>query len=180
MQKQSKNWPGVQYPLKLLHICLTKLAQEIVLNKNPFPPRQELSLEFFFSRWFQQGIRKLPSFTQQLQSKDVIEGESVRLEVQVKGIPAPSIKWFQNDDELESTMDMQIVNEGDKSALYIPEVFDQDEGDYTVKAENSAGMASSQARLVVKRKWGMQPASAHLSLLAWPVTSTMAWPTIIL
>ena len=93
-----------------------------------------------------------PEFIQQLQSKEVTEGESVRLDVQVKGQPAPSIKWYQNEDELESTMDMQIVHEGDKSALFIPEVFDQDEGVYTVKAENSAGVASCQAQLVVKRK----------------------------
>ena len=50
-------------------------------------------------------------------------------------------------------MDMQIVQDGGgHCALVIPEVFDQDEGVYTVRAENSAGEATCQAQLVVKRK----------------------------
>ena len=98
------------------------------------------------------GATKPPAFVQGLQDQEKSEGDSVRLEVRVAGAPKPNVQWFHNGDELKNSIDIQITEEGDRFVLFIPEVFDDDAGEYTVRAENSAGVASSQTNLVIKSK----------------------------
>ena len=98
------------------------------------------------------GATKPPEFIQGLQDQEKSEGDSVRFEVRVSGAPKPNVQWSHNGDELKNSIDIRITEEGDRRVLFIPEVFDEDAGEYTVRAENSAGVASSQTNLVIKSK----------------------------
>ncbi|ESO99782.1 hypothetical protein LOTGIDRAFT_141571, partial [Lottia gigantea] len=94
-----------------------------------------------------------PSFTEKLSRHEASEGQPVKLTVRVSGHPPPQVTWMREGSKLVSSRDFEIVQEGDIHSLYIPEVFYEDSGKYTVKAENPAGEAQCIAQLVVERKW---------------------------
>lgn len=73
----------------------------------------------------------------------------MRFFVRVAGRPQPVIRWFRNGKEIINSPDFEILHEGDVYTLSIPEVFNEDSGKYTVKAENNAGNAECTAELIV-------------------------------
>eukprot|EP00106_Octopus_bimaculoides_P016754 XP_014784196.1 PREDICTED: titin-like isoform X3 [Octopus bimaculoides] len=91
-----------------------------------------------------------PSFTERLQRRQVKEGESVKLTVRVAGTPAPQVMWYREGSRIVSSPDFEIIQEGDIHTLYIPEVFYEDSGKFTVKAKNPAGEAECMAELRVQ------------------------------
>lgn len=93
-----------------------------------------------------------PSFTERLQKRQVKEGEAVKLTVRVAGTPAPQVMWYREGSHIVSSPDFEIIQEGDIHTLYIPEVFYEDSGKFTVKAKNPAGEAECCAELSVKGK----------------------------
>ena len=58
------------------------------------------------------------------------------------------VSWCFNNEPVVSP-DYQISAFGDNHSLYIPEVFDEDAGRFSVTAENEAGKATCSALLVV-------------------------------
>ena len=93
-----------------------------------------------------------PSFTERLQTKEVKEGNSVHLTVRVAGIPPPEVTWYREGSRIVSSPDFEIVQDGDLHSLYIPEVFYEDSGKFSVMAENQADKASCTAELIVEGK----------------------------
>ena len=91
-----------------------------------------------------------PSFTGRLQTREVKEGASVEFKVQVSGHPPPSIVWLREGCEIISSPDFEISCNGDVHSLYIPEVFYEDSGKFSVQAENAAGQNSCTAELIVE------------------------------
>ena len=59
------------------------------------------------------------------------------------------MKWLFNNEPIVSP-DYQISSVGDTYTLYIPEVFDEDAGRFTVVAENDSGTATCTAILMVQ------------------------------
>lgn len=59
------------------------------------------------------------------------------------------VSWFINGEPVVS-QDYQITMEGDRYALHIPEVFDEDAGRFSVTAENPSGKATCSAVLHVE------------------------------
>ncbi|XP_074662091.1 titin-like isoform X2 [Tubulanus polymorphus] len=100
-----------------------------------------------------------PSFPQRLQSQEVKEGKPVRLTVQVAGAPIPDVTWYREGQKIISSPDFEIVQEGDVHSLYIPEVFYEDSGKFTVAAENPAGRAQCTAELIVEAPSGRESMS---------------------
>ncbi|CAD5225983.1 unnamed protein product [Bursaphelenchus okinawaensis] len=91
-----------------------------------------------------------PSFVVPLQSvKDVAEGTVVKLEAKVK--PANDanlmVVWYQNGRLLGASNRYIVKNELGKVSLEILYVMEQDAGDYRCVATNSAGQASTEAKL---------------------------------
>ncbi|KAG5283757.1 hypothetical protein AALO_G00045780, partial [Alosa alosa] len=80
----------------------------------------------------------------------VTEGESVTLECQISGHPAPGIMWFREDYRIESSIDFQITYEGGYARLVIREAFAEDSGRFTCTATNEAGTISTSCYLLVK------------------------------
>lgn len=93
-----------------------------------------------------------PSFTENLQPHHVREGQPVRLTVRVAGHPRPNVTWYREGSRLISSPDFEIIQEGDFHSLYIPEVFYEDSGKFTVMAQNPAGQAQCSAEVHVQSK----------------------------
>uniref|UniRef100_A0A3B5KA09 Ig-like domain-containing protein n=1 Tax=Takifugu rubripes TaxID=31033 RepID=A0A3B5KA09_TAKRU len=91
-----------------------------------------------------------PNFVQRLQSSTVRQGSQVRLDVRVTGIPSPTVKFYREGAEIQSSADFQILQDGDLYSLLIAEAFPEDSGTYSVTATNSSGRATSTAELLVQ------------------------------
>ena len=91
-----------------------------------------------------------PQFTDRLQTKEVKEGEAVRFTIRVSGRPPPEVTWYREGSQIVSSADFEILQDGDLHTLYIPEVFYEDSGKYTVKAASKAGQAHCTAELIVE------------------------------
>lgn len=71
------------------------------------------------------------------------------------GTPRPDITWFKDGFEVYDTRRFGFLVEGDRYTLVLKESRLTDEGDIRVRATNRAGVASSQATLVVQGEYGM-------------------------
>ncbi|KAJ8248682.1 hypothetical protein COCON_G00233630 [Conger conger] len=87
---------------------------------------------------------------QGLKNVTVIEGESVTLECQISGHPAPGIMWFREDYRIESSIDFQITYENGYARLVIREAFAEDSGRFTCTATSEAGTISTSCYLLVQ------------------------------
>ena len=88
----------------------------------------------------------------------VTEGESLTLECQISGQPAPAIMWFREDYKIESSIDFQISYMSGFARLVIREAFAEDSGRFTCTATSEAGTVSTSCYLLV------QGNNSHLSL----------------
>ncbi len=80
------------------------------------------------------------------------------------GYPPPVIQWFREGFEIQTSRDFQIMTTPTRSTLYIPEVFPEDTGIFTVKIHNPHGMAQCKANLQVQGalRWAIK---VHCCLL---------------
>uniref|UniRef100_A0A8C0H328 Ig-like domain-containing protein n=1 Tax=Chelonoidis abingdonii TaxID=106734 RepID=A0A8C0H328_CHEAB len=83
-----------------------------------------------------------------LKNITVIEGESVTLECYISGHPAPTVSWYREDYQIESSIDFQITFKAGVARLVIREAFAEDSGRFTCTATNAAGTVSTQEHLV--------------------------------
>lgn len=84
----------------------------------------------------------------------VTEGESVTLECQISGQPAPTILWFREDYKIESSIDFQISYMNGFARMVIREAFAEDSGRFTCTATSEAGTVSTSCYLLVKGNSG--------------------------
>uniref|UniRef100_A0A673JHQ4 non-specific serine/threonine protein kinase n=1 Tax=Sinocyclocheilus rhinocerous TaxID=307959 RepID=A0A673JHQ4_9TELE len=91
-----------------------------------------------------------PLFTRKLDVLEVIEGRNARFDCKVSGTPPPQVIWSHFDHPLEESEDIRIVKEGGRHSLIISHVNNEDEGLYTVVAQNSHGEAECAAELYVQ------------------------------
>jgi len=68
----------------------------------------------------------------------------------LSGKPAPTVTWYRNGVQIESSADFHVTQHGDIHSLYIPEVFYEDAGKFTVKARNPGGEIQCTAELIVE------------------------------
>ncbi|XP_067120871.1 titin [Centruroides vittatus] len=95
---------------------------------------------------------KSPVFTKKIQPCRVFEGESGKFECIFTGTPTPNITWFRENFPIQNSKDFQITTTDKKSTLVIREVYLEDSGVFSVKAENRGGSAKSSANLVVEER----------------------------
>jgi kettin, putative len=117
-----------------------------------------------------QADSKPPSFSKKLQPVRAFEGEKAIFVCYFQGTPTPTITWFRENFEMQSSKDFevspflliinkliinlitQIITTENKSTLAIKEVYLEDSGMFSVKAENRVGSAKSSANLIVEGK----------------------------
>lgn len=71
-----------------------------------------------------------PQFVKRLAAMVVKSGDKVKMDVQVSGIPDPSVEWFKDDNSITNSPDCKISSKGNKHLLIIPEAFPDDSGKY--------------------------------------------------
>ena len=130
----------------------TKFRCYIIVQNSPCKLKL---LAFFFIILFSveeiESAAVPPKFIKKITRIEVLEGNPARFDCKVTGSPRPEIKWFREDEEIESSPYMRIQSSPDgSSSLIIQEVFADDTGRFTVKASNPAGEVQSSAHLVVQ------------------------------
>lgn len=90
-----------------------------------------------------------PRFIKDLEDVIVKDGMPLSLSCDVEGNPRPQIAWFRDGVEIFDSQDIQISMIGSHCALYISDVFPEDEGDYSCTATNSLGDVTSECYVVV-------------------------------
>lgn len=93
-----------------------------------------------------------PTYTKSLQNQNVPTGEPAMMEVVVNAEPQSIFTWYLNSKRIQPTPDFKVITKENKSTLIIAETFPDDQGEYTVEAENIAGKATSTCTLSVHGK----------------------------
>ncbi|KAF7626938.1 hypothetical protein Mgra_00009641 [Meloidogyne graminicola] len=94
-----------------------------------------------------------PHFTKTLISAILNEGQNVKFEAIVTGIPLPQIIWTKDGNILNSSERIIFWNDNlGKTILIINNINNNDAGKYCCIAENNLGKACSSAQLVLSTK----------------------------
>uniref|UniRef100_A0A3P9JVS6 non-specific serine/threonine protein kinase n=1 Tax=Oryzias latipes TaxID=8090 RepID=A0A3P9JVS6_ORYLA len=91
-----------------------------------------------------------PLFTRKLDILEVIEGRNARFDCKISGTPPPKVIWSHFDQSLVESEDIHILQEGGRHSLVISHVTSQDEGLYTIIAQNCHGEAESSSELYIQ------------------------------
>ncbi|XP_070200689.1 twitchin-like isoform X4 [Littorina saxatilis] len=91
-----------------------------------------------------------PKITQKLAPKSVNDGDAVDFVAKVTGTEPLDITWAKDGKPLAASNIHKITYDKGTCRLYIPEVFPEDSGNYTMTVKNQVGNASSMASLQVK------------------------------
>jgi hypothetical protein len=107
-------------------------------NKNEFVQQTDtISAPPYF-------IRRLPPVLK------CYEGQPVRFEFEVGGLPEPQVTWFKEGMHVQNTPDTRITSNLGVQTLTIPEVFSEDSGLYKVVIQNPLGTLESYCQLIVE------------------------------
>jgi hypothetical protein len=99
-----------------------------------------------------------PVFELPLSDVTVVDGEKAVLECRVAATPSAEVTWFVDNVEIRRSEEVEVTyTEDGWCRLVIKDVMVADEGEYTVKAVNEAGMCISTAYLTVLPGAGMEP-----------------------
>jgi len=77
-------------------------------------------------------------------------GDSVNLETVITGNPKPTLKWYHNNKHFKSGKTVNIKEKNNTYYLTIAKAELKNDGDYTVRAENTAGTAQTSANIQVQ------------------------------
>jgi Immunoglobulin I-set domain len=92
-----------------------------------------------------------------LEEVDALIGETQRFECQVIGYPTPTIRWYKDEIDITNSVRYNIDYSRDDgvTTLIIRNVSLADEGLYQCRAENSEGVATTTAYLVVRGHYNL-------------------------
>ena len=85
-----------------------------------------------------------------LVSQRIAEGQPTQLNVRISGVPEPDVMWLKDNHPIRTGQRINAEQDSDLYSLKISEVDIEDEGQYTCQASNTAGIATSEADLVVE------------------------------
>lgn len=117
-----------------------------------------------------------------LKSCDVFEGGPFALECQVSGRPTPSVSWYKENVNIDNSPDYVITKINGTCTLRSKHSRSEHGGRYSCVAVNTAGEASSTARVNVIRKHCSQSHAdvfQSLPCLLPPPTCFVTTPTCL-
>ncbi|XP_069791947.1 coiled-coil domain-containing protein 141 isoform X2 [Narcine bancroftii] len=106
-----------------------------------------------------------PKFNKLMSNVSVVEGSPVTLEVEVTGLPDPTLTWYKDEQKITTDQHLNISRKEGKHVLYIEKVSDKDAGIYVVQAKNSNGAVSSSAILQVQGNCNLE--CFHIDFINW-------------
>lgn len=89
---------------------------------------------------------------EKLQKVTVRAGQSVKLEVDVKGEPAPTTAWFLKGTELKTGANMKVEHEPYMTKIHLTDTSRKHTGTYVIKAENSSGKDEAEVEIIILDK----------------------------
>lgn len=92
-----------------------------------------------------------------LEPMEVTAGDAVCLKCQVAGTPEIKVSWFKADGKVRSSPTCRLEYSKGVACLKLSKATKADIGEYTCKAENRIGSASSTCRLSVLGKVSRLP-----------------------
>uniref|UniRef100_A0A673JCP6 Uncharacterized protein n=1 Tax=Sinocyclocheilus rhinocerous TaxID=307959 RepID=A0A673JCP6_9TELE len=95
-------------------------------------------------------LLKPPIFIESLEPMEVTAGDAVCLKCQIGGTPEIKVSWFKADGKVRSSPTCKMEFFKGTACLKLAKVAKSDIGEYTCKAENSIGSASSSFDLPLK------------------------------
>lgn len=84
-----------------------------------------------------------------MEPMEVTAGDAVCLKCQVAGTPEIKVSWFKADGKVRSSPTCKLEYSKGVACLKLSKATKADVGEYTCKAENKIGSASSTCRLNV-------------------------------
>ncbi|XP_051980649.1 titin-like, partial [Xyrauchen texanus] len=96
------------------------------------------------------SILEPPFFIESLEPMEVTSGDAVCLKCQIGGTPEIKVSWFKADGKVRSSPTCKMEFVKGTACLKLAKVTKADIGQYTCKAENSIGSASSSCLLTVQ------------------------------
>ncbi|KAL5290623.1 hypothetical protein ACFFRR_010159 [Megaselia abdita] len=107
-----------------------------------------------------------PVFGHRLQPQTVNIGDRVVLEVEVTGMPDPTIEWFKDGKPLEESRvsEHSIRNFGNTHTLVVEKAEISDAGKYMVRAVNDGGEAQSIANFVFVDQTQIESSSLQVEI----------------
>lgn len=86
---------------------------------------------------------------EKLQTVKVRAGQMVKLDVDVKGEPPPTITWSIGPQPLANSPTCKIENEDYNTKLQLTETTRKDTGTYRIKAINDSGQDEAEVEIIV-------------------------------
>lgn len=80
-------------------------------------------------------------------------GKVVKYDVDVRGEPPPTITWFQNDKEVLSEGNVEIVNVDYNTKITITNSIRKNTGTYKIKAVNEHGSDEAEVEVTILCKF---------------------------
>ena len=77
-------------------------------------------------------------------------GDAVSMETVITGQPKPNLKWYHNNKHLKFGRNVTVTEKDNTYCLKIAKTDLKNDGDYLVRAENSAGTAQTSANVQVQ------------------------------
>ncbi|XP_075215545.1 obscurin isoform X4 [Lycorma delicatula] len=93
-----------------------------------------------------------PKFRKGLKDVQVDEGASLTLEVEIEGVPEPTVKWYKNGQEVSGDAHIKISRDSkrvENYSLTFTLIKPEDGGEYEVRASNEMGTTVSQSTVTV-------------------------------
>ena len=79
---------------------------------------------------------------------DVVEGESVTLQVRVTGVPTPTLTWYHNGQEVVADYSTELRED---DSLFIPSSELRQAGNYRLVVRNKAGKVDQSVKVHVNK-----------------------------
>lgn len=76
-------------------------------------------------------------------------GTSIKLKLGISGKPIPTIEWFKNGNEVQTTSLVSIENTTEFASILIKDATRLNSGTYELKLKNAMGSASAHVRLQI-------------------------------
>lgn len=129
----------------------TGSKQELLVSNKPQEDAAVPSLisKCYHCHGFVFALTESPYFIESLEPMEVTTGDAVCLKCQVAGTPEIKVSWFKADGKVRSSPTCKLEYSKGVACLKLSKATKADIGEYTCKAENKIGSASSTCRLTV-------------------------------
>ena len=84
------------------------------------------------------------------QPQQIKTGTTILIQVNIAGMPTPTVQWFLGEKPVEPSKDITIETDDTSSRITIKGAKTDDAGKYKVTAENNAGSDSAEFDVIVK------------------------------